>query len=80
MEILLTPLPYALHKTRQALSGCFLLNNPVALEPFAPVQGKAQKIKCPPLFAFFLRKWLAETNQGCLIRMKAQVVPFKPLW
>ena len=80
MEIIFAPLPYASHKTGQALSGCLLLNDKVTLAPFSPVKCKTQKIKCPPLFAFFLREWFAESNQGCLIRMKAQIVPVEPLW
>ena len=80
MEIFLAPLPCSFHKTRLALSGRLFLDNPVALKPFPPIKGKPQKIKGSPLLAFFLRERFTETNQGCLIRMKAQVVPFKPLW
>ena len=78
MKIFLAPLPYAFHKTRLALSGRLFLNNPVALEPFPPIKGKTQKIKGSPLLALLLRERLAETYQGCLIRMKAQFKSFEP--
>jgi hypothetical protein len=68
MPIFFAPIPQHPHKTVSPFPRCLLLYHPVALEAFAPIKGKPEKIEGSLRFSALW--WFPEWYQSGLFRMK----------